>query len=331
MKRISSTLFALALVLGMTLVTLAPVAANGDTSIAIEDISVLPDEEITVPIMALDVDSACEVCQAGFDLKFDPAVVSVTNIQKIFAEDVAAYAMDFSNTYSGDFVLGYVTFKAVGNPGDSCQLQLGDWGNRFLGTFLSDFGGTDCPSTLDDGTFTILSAGPAGVETATGTGTAYFSASAGTLTGLSAVAEGSLPGPCVATKPSDLLFPHGLFSFDITGLTPGATVTVTITLPPGFVLTEYWKCHSGVWIQIPMTVVGPPNVIMITLVDGGLGDDDGLANGTIVDQGGPTTGPVGWQTHPVSKVRVLLPWIVLGLAIAAGASVLVVRRRRTTT
>ena len=163
--------------------------------------------------------------------------------------------------------------------------------------------------------------------TSTGTGTASFTPSAGNATGLSAVAEGSLPAAAQATKPIN--FPDGLFSFNITGLTPGATVYVTITLPPGSAPTQYWKYHvpEG-WIQIPMTVVGPPDVIRITLVDGGLGDDDGLANGTIVDQGGPGSGAVGWETYPVSKARVLIPWIALLAAILGGASLLVIRRRR---
>jgi len=37
---------------------------------------------------------------------------------------------------------------------------------------------------------------------------------------------------------------------------------------------------------------------------------------------------VGWETYPISKVRVLLPWIALAAAIMAGASLLVLRRRR---
>jgi hypothetical protein len=41
--------------------------------------------------------------------------------------------------------------------------------------------------------------------------------------------------------------------------------------------------------------------------------------------------PVGWETYPVSKARVLLPWIGLSAAIVAGASLLVFRRRRTIT
>ena len=161
--------------------------------------------------------------------------------------------------------------------------------------------------------------------TATGTGTATFVATGGPISGLTAVAEGTLP----TTGKPNLAFPHGFFSFDITGLTPGQTVTVTITLPTGAAPTQYWKYHSPEgWIQIPMTIVGPPNVIRITLVDGGLGDDDGVANGTIVDQGAPGGYPVGWETHPINKVRVLLPWIALIAAIIAGVSLLVLRRRR---
>jgi uncharacterized repeat protein (TIGR01451 family) len=38
--------------------------------------------------------------------------------------------------------------------------------------------------------------------------------------------------------------------------------------------------------------------------------------------------PVGWETYPVNKMRVLLPWIGLLAAIIAGASLLVLRRRR---
>ena len=42
-------------------------------------------------------------------------------------------------------------------------------------------------------------------------------------------------------------------------------------------------------------------------------------------------GAVGWETYPISKVRVFLPWIVLLAAIVAGVSLLVIRRRRAQT
>ena len=124
------------------------------------------------------------------------------------------------------------------------------------------------------------------VETATGSGTAYFATDAGTNEDLVAINESTLPAE---GKPT-LVFPHGFFSFNITGLTPGQTVVVTITLPDNVpVGTEYWKYHAseGGWIPIPMGSDDGDKVITITLVDGGLGDDDGTANGVIVDQGGP--------------------------------------------
>ncbi len=124
------------------------------------------------------------------------------------------------------------------------------------------------------------------VETATGSGTAYVATDAGTIEDIVAIDEATLPA---GGKP-DLVFPHGFFSFNITGLTPGQTVVVTITLPDNVpVGTEYWKYHAseGGWIRIPMGSDDGDDVITITLVDGGLGDDDGTADGVIVDQGGP--------------------------------------------
>jgi hypothetical protein len=37
---------------------------------------------------------------------------------------------------------------------------------------------------------------------------------------------------------------------------------------------------------------------------------------------------VGWETYPINKLRVLMPWVALLTAIIAGASLLVLRRRR---
>ena len=140
------------------------------------------------------------------------------------------------------------------------------------------------------------------VETATGTGIACFDTDSGTIEDLVAVDESTLPEE---GKPK-LVFPHGFFSFNITGLTQGQTVVVTLTLPDNVpVGTEYWKYHAseGGWIRIPMGSDDGDNVITITLVDGGWGDDDGTANGVIVDQGGPgvrATKPTLTKSAPTS-------------------------------
>lgn len=171
--------------------------------------------------------------------------------------------------------------------------------------------------------------------TATGTGDAFFGSSSGTLEDLTAIDEGTLP---TEGKP-DLVFPHGFFSFDITGLVSCThqTVVVTVTLPsPVQVGTQYWKYHAseGGWIQIPMGDDDVDNVITITLEDGGLGDDDGVCDGVIVDQGGPGYPPpppppppipVGGYIVPVSKVELLAPW--MGLAALMTVVAVVVRRR----
>lgn len=125
------------------------------------------------------------------------------------------------------------------------------------------------------------------VETATGVGIAYFSTNAGVIQNLAAVAERTLP---TAGKPLGLTFPEGFFSFNIVSITPGSTVTITISLPQAVLVgTQYWKCQNGNWIDCT-SLLGSndgDNVITLTITDGGLGDADGLANGTIVDPGGP--------------------------------------------
>ncbi|KAF5413826.1 MAG: Cell surface glycoprotein [Candidatus Methanophagaceae archaeon] len=79
------------------------------------------------------------------------------------------------------------------------------------------------------------------LETATGTGSATLSTSGGYFSYVSAVNESSLPSE---GKPNRQ-FPHGFFSFNITGLTTGQTVNVTITLPSEMpTTTQYWKYQT---------------------------------------------------------------------------------------
>jgi hypothetical protein len=135
------------------------------------------------------------------------------------------------------------------------------------------------------------------VNTATGTGVATFTTSAGIITGLTAANStpcGDLPGAA---------FPHGFFSFNITNLTPGATALIAITLPSNMpVGTQYLKCINGHWVNCT-SLLGHndgDNVLTLTLMDGGLGDADGVANGTIVDPGGPVVivAPAARQVSP---------------------------------
>jgi len=161
------------------------------------------------------------------------------------------------------------------------------------------------------------------VDTDTGTGTAYFQASLGTIEEL----QGR---PVPADPPVDVTFPHGMFSFQVTGLNPGDEVTITVELPSAVPAgTKWWKYHDGQWhdYDIPITISG--NTVTITLTDGGVGDIDDIA-GQITDPGGPgvpTIPPVGGTAYPINRLPILAFWIALA-AVAAGVSMLALRRRR---
>ena len=126
--------------------------------------------------------------------------------------------------------------------------------------------------------------------------------------------------PPAGTAPPGVAFPHGLFDFTAGGCAPGATISMTITypalLPPG---TAYWKYGptpgntTPHWYVLPATVSGATATFTIT--DGGLGDDDLAANGTIVDQGGPGAGAGAVAVPTLSEWAMLL---LASLVLVAG-------------
>ena len=199
------------------------------------------------------------------------------------------------------------------NSGTAWRLN-GVWGSSLTDVFAVGYYGT------------ILHYGAIPTEcvpTTTETGTACFITSDGVIEHLTAVAT---PPNCPAA------LPHGLFSFNITGLAAGQNVTITVELPDPVPLgTKWWKYQNGSWYWLPIGSDDGDNIVTVTLQDGVLpGDEDSIA-GQITDDGGPgNSGAVGWETYPINKVRVLLPWIALVGAIIAGLSLLVLGRRRST-
>jgi hypothetical protein len=105
---------------------------------------------------------------------------------------------------------------------------------------------------------------------------------------------------------------------------------MTITYPQALAAgTQYWKYGptaanpAGGWYVMPATIVG--SVVTFTITDGGLGDDDLAANGTIVDQGGPgNPGPPG----SANAIPTLGEWMLMLLAMLLFASGLAAVRRR---
>jgi len=110
-------------------------------------------------------------------------------------------------------------------------------------------------------------------------------AGGGSLGAVSTLATGSVATP----PPPHLTLPVGLVDFQVTGLAPGATRTVSLYPPSTAGVTGYAKYDegSGTWSQLPADRVAVlADRVEITLTDGGIGDDDGMADGVITDPGG---------------------------------------------
>ena len=137
----------------------------------------------------------------------------------------------------------------------------------------------------------LLTSDMASVETVTGTGTASFSVDSGTIEDLVAVQVDPTTNP-----PRD--FPHGIFSLNITGLSLGETVNVTVMLPANVAdNSEYWIINdtagNSSWYPVTLYDNDGDNVLIFEVTDGGPGDHDGIENGVIYDDpGGPASSAV---------------------------------------
>jgi trimeric autotransporter adhesin len=127
--------------------------------------------------------------------------------------------------------------------------------------------------------------------TATGTGIATAQLSGGGPT--CGFASAAFVGAPVA-PPAGVSFPDGLFDFTASGCS--GPINVTITFPTAFDNNnQYWKYGAtpgqpqAHWYAIGATqnlsMLG--QVATFTLIDGAVGDDDGVVNGSISDPGGP--------------------------------------------
>jgi len=109
----------------------------------------------------------------------------------------------------------------------------------------------------------------------------------GTFTRLETLDPAAMPAG--AGMPQDMFF--GLIDMEIKVASPGDTTSVTIYLPvpvpPEY--TWYKYIAAGGWINYSGYAEFNANrdQVTLTLTDGGIGDDDGVANGVIVDPSGP--------------------------------------------
>ncbi len=117
-----------------------------------------------------------------------------------------------------------------------------------------------------------------------------------------------------APRDAEISLPYGLFSFEISNLTPAGSATLRMILPEEAAPRAYFKEDAAGRLSrfdfdgaTGARIAG--HVVTLHYVDGGRGDADGLANGVIVDPGGPgqyppvvTAGPdvQGAECQPIT-------------------------------
>lgn len=86
-----------------------------------------------------------------------------------------------------------------------------------------------------------------------------------------------------ANKPTGYQFRDGIVSYNIIGVSQGATITVRLTFPSGIpVGSKVYKVNKDGFYEFTGTSISG-NTVTLTLTDGGAGDGDEIPDGTICD------------------------------------------------
>ena len=114
--------------------------------------------------------------------------------------------------------------------------------------------------------------------------------SSGTLGSMTALPNSTIPAGLMPTGNMD----YGLFALRVSGLAVNvanpATVSITFYFPSALPAGTTWYRYDPVtasMTDVSANVVFNGRQAVVTLVDGGVGDLDGVVNGVIVDPGGP--------------------------------------------
>ena len=272
-------------------------------------------------------------------------------------------SVTFTATVTGNAPTGTVDFKSGGTTITGCGAVVLAAGSAQCTTSFATPGAKGITADYSGDALNAAAAGTlAGGQvvtaaqtsftgpTATGTGNATVAISGGGATcGFAPQGNGPLQSaffiavqghpksPPTGSAPSQIAFPHGLLDFVLLSCTPGSNVAFTITYPgPLPAGTQYWKHGptpsnaAASWYVLPATITG--NTATFTITDGGLGDDDRTANGTIVDQGGPGVPPGtgAIQTPTLSEwAMLLLALLLMGMGMASGCGLLRGPQRRS--
>ena len=218
---------------------------------------------------------------------------------------------------------GYVPLTLL--PGDvaTCTFQIGAGGSCTVthGTPEPDDdgvpgdvesgvpGGDGNGDTVPDAEQTNVASLPSPVS-----GGGYVTVAAPTGLDLSSVSVID-PASITATPPAGATVDNGVLAYTLNGVTTGTTVDVDVFLTTPTTANGYAKIQGNQWVPLPgsaFTKVSSTHFVL-HLTDGGIGDEDGQANGTIVDPGAPIT----LDTTPPTITCPATPTVVLN---AVGAT-----------
>jgi uncharacterized repeat protein (TIGR02543 family) len=239
-------------------------------------------------------------------------VTSDMNIAANFAI-IGTHTVTFT-AGSGGTLTGTTTQTV--NDGDDCTAvtAVPDAGYQFTG-WTGDYTGTDNPLTITNVTSNMnITANFAVIVVGGPADGATLSSDKGTF----AATPTSIPAP--AGAPANFIY--GLLDFTILGLNPGDTVTVEVTMPGNVPAQSiYYKYQGGQFSQYN-NVTGLNDgdaTFILTITDGGPGDEDGVANGIIIDAGGPGVLGGGPATVPTlnewGMIILVGSFFILGLYI----------------
>lgn len=197
-------------------------------------------------------------------------------------------SISFTGTNSGDFAkAGSSTCLTTLAASTSCTVDV-----TFTPAGLDSRNATLVIATNASSSppVNLVGTGVSDTKTVTvGTTTVALSTSRGTLTGPTTAAT---PG---SGLPAGLTYPVGFFGFSVTGVTTGSKVKLTYTLSSTTSsINTYVKCKtSSSACAVLANAQGSPDLksVSFEITDGSSDDDDGLANGTIVDPGAPAFNP----------------------------------------
>jgi Leucine-rich repeat (LRR) protein len=141
----------------------------------------------------------------------------------------------------------------------------------------------------------------------------------GTVSGLTSLSTEDLPDGILTET-----MPYGLFSYRVDGLTSGSTVNIIFYFPvavPSRIVWYKYDSADGTITDCTDNIVVDGNKVTLSIIDGGKGDADGIANGCIIDPSGPVyeTGTVAAPTFSPSQGTYTSPQSISILCATADA------------